>query len=70
MLRTCQNVLVALDGSEQSEKAFWEAVDICKTKQKPNCMSFQSLTMQSFQRVLILFQSYLNRKRRGLKPRC
>lgn len=30
MLRTCQNVLVALDGSEQSEKAFWEAVDICK----------------------------------------
>ena len=56
MLRTCQNVLVALDGSEQSEKAFGK-LSIFANETKPNCMSFQSLTMQSFQRVLILFKA-------------
>ncbi len=30
MLSNCQNVLVALDGSEQSEKAFQEALVICR----------------------------------------
>ncbi|NKD37208.1 universal stress protein [Enterococcus casseliflavus] len=30
MLRNCQNVLVALDGSDQSEKAFQEALVICR----------------------------------------
>lgn len=29
MLRNSQNVLVALDGSDQSEKAFQEALAIC-----------------------------------------
>ncbi|EAG2325614.1 universal stress protein, partial [Listeria monocytogenes] len=30
MLRNSQNVLVALDGSDQSEKAFQEALAICR----------------------------------------
>ncbi|WP_430611162.1 universal stress protein [Enterococcus sp. DIV0876] len=31
MLSNCHNVLVALDGSEQSEKAFQEAIAICRS---------------------------------------
>lgn len=69
MLRTCQNVLVALDGSEQSEKAFWEAVDICK-RNKAKLYVLSIINNAELSTSAYSFQSYLNRKRRGLKPRC
>ena len=69
MLRTCQNVLVALDGSEQSEKAFWEAVDICK-RNKAKLYVLSIINNAELSNECLFFSKLFEQEKTRVKPRC